>query len=208
MGKTDTRDREKSGRTAAAAQRNRDEQEDAEVNADASEYSPSDDRPEYAPRETRPAKSGGGLRIYKPGQGYYTRMGTVIGAAILIIAGAYFLYEDVGGQIDPKKNYALYLRYGLSVGWILGMAALTYWAVGLNRKASDFFIATEGEMKKVSWSSRKEVIRSTKVVIATVVLMAVLLFVVDVAFMQFFRAIGVLKAGPGLVEIFSGGKAQ
>lgn len=203
MGKTDMRDREKTGRAGSAAHRKR-EEEDAEVNADASDYLPSDDQPRYESREIRPAKGGSGLRIYKPTQGYYTRMGTVIGAAILIIAGAYFLYEDVGGQIDPKKGYALYLRYGLSVAWILGMGALVYWVVGTNRKANDFFIATEGEMKKVSWSSRKEVIRSTKVVIATVVLMATLLFVVDVMFMQFFRAIGVLKAGPGFLEIFSG----
>src|SRR5687768_2205124 len=204
MGKTDIRDREKRGRTPAVPHRDREEQEDSDVNADASDMSPSDDRSDYEARPVRPPKSGTGLRMYKPGQGYYTRMGTVIGAAILIIAGAYFLYEDVGGQIDPKKNYALYLRYGLSVGWILGMGALTYWLVGVNRKTNDFFIATEGEMKKVSWSSRKEVIRSTKVVIATVVLMATLLFVVDVMFMQFFRAIGVLKAGPGFWEIFSG----
>ena len=49
------------------------------------------------------------------------------------------------------------------------MCVLTYWVVGVNRKANDFFIATEGEMKKVNWSTRAEVIRSTKVVIVTVV---------------------------------------
>ncbi len=54
-------------------------------------------------------------------------------------------------------------------------------------------IATEGEMKKVSWSTRRELLGSTKVVIALTVLMAVLLFVVDLMFQSLFSSIGVLK---------------
>jgi preprotein translocase SecE subunit len=48
-------------------------------------------------------------------------------------------------------------------------------------------------MKKVSWSSRKEIISSTIVVIVTVIVMAVLLMVIDVAFSFLFYRIGVLK---------------
>ncbi|MFQ6049008.1 MAG: preprotein translocase subunit SecE [Phycisphaerae bacterium] len=54
-------------------------------------------------------------------------------------------------------------------------------------------IATEGEMKKVSWSTRREVIGSTKVVIAVVIMLAVMLFVVDTVFAVFFNFIDVLK---------------
>ncbi|MBU0718456.1 MAG: preprotein translocase subunit SecE [Planctomycetes bacterium] len=54
-------------------------------------------------------------------------------------------------------------------------------------------VATEGEMKKVSWSSKAEVIGSTKVVIMFTVLLAALLFVVDLVFQRFFTYIGVLK---------------
>jgi preprotein translocase subunit SecE len=63
----------------------------------------------------------------------------------------------------------------------------------VNRKSSDFMIATEGEMKKVSWSSRREVIGSTKVVILFTIALACFLFVVDLAFQTLFSAIGVLK---------------
>lgn len=73
------------------------------------------------------------------------------------------------------------------------MGVAVYWVVGLNRKANDFFIATEGEMKKVNWSSRQEVVRSTKVVIVTVFLLSVLLFLADVAFMETFSFIKVLE---------------
>ena len=54
-------------------------------------------------------------------------------------------------------------------------------------------IATQTEMKKVSWSSKREVIGATKVVILFTILLAALLFCVDLVFQFFFRGIGVLK---------------
>ena len=97
------------------------------------------------------------------------------------------------------------MQYGVAVGFMLAMGVLLYWVVGLNRKANDFFIATEGEMKKVNWSSRQEVVRSTKVVIVTVVLMGVFLFVVDLLFMEFFSSIEVLKTPSMLRKLFGHG---
>ncbi len=47
-------------------------------------------------------------------------------------------------------------------------------------------VAAEGEMKKVSWSSRKEIAVSTFIVIMVVILMAVLLGVTDLGFKMFF----------------------
>jgi preprotein translocase subunit SecE len=44
---------------------------------------------------------------------------------------------------------------------------------------ADFMIASEGEMKKVNWSSRREIMVSTIVVIVVVVIMAVLLGTAD-----------------------------
>ena len=48
-------------------------------------------------------------------------------------------------------------------------------------------------MKKVSWSSKREIMGSTKVVILFTLLMAFFLFLVDLLFQWFFSAIGVLK---------------
>ena len=50
-------------------------------------------------------------------------------------------------------------------------------------------IAAEGEMKKVSWSSRKEIAVSTSVVIALVIAMAVFLGLTDIIFELFFSEI-------------------
>jgi len=54
-------------------------------------------------------------------------------------------------------------------------------------------IATEGEMKKVNWSSRKEVFGATRVVIVMVLALASFLFVVNMAFIILFKSIKVLK---------------
>jgi preprotein translocase SecE subunit len=51
---------------------------------------------------------------------------------------------------------------------------------------ADFFIAAEGELKKVNWSSRKEVAVSTLVVIIVVVVMAALLGATDMVFQVIF----------------------
>ncbi|GAI13948.1 unnamed protein product, partial [marine sediment metagenome] len=51
---------------------------------------------------------------------------------------------------------------------------------------ADFMVAAEGEMKKVSWSSRKEIAVSTFIVIALVILLAIFLGVTDLGFQVFF----------------------
>ncbi|GAH65457.1 unnamed protein product, partial [marine sediment metagenome] len=51
---------------------------------------------------------------------------------------------------------------------------------------ADFMIAAEGEMKKVSWSSRREIAVSTFIVIVVVILVAMLLGVTDLSFRMFF----------------------
>ncbi len=149
-----------------------------------------------------PGRRGGGLRIYKPGQGYYTRLWTAVGGSVLIIWGAAALFEQLSSILDPDTAYYYPVSYGVATAFVLGMGGLLYWIVGLSRRPNDFFIATEGEMKKVSWSTRREVARSTKVVITTVLLMAVILFMADLVFMWFFSLIGVLKGFPGFRAFF------
>ena len=57
---------------------------------------------------------------------------------------------------------------------------------------ADFMISAEGEMKKVSWSSRREIAVSTAIVISVVVLMAVFIGAVDLGFYMFFnRVVGI-----------------
>jgi preprotein translocase SecE subunit len=155
------------------------------------------------PRDRAPA-GGMALRIYKPGQGYYTRLGTTIGIGVLSVCGSVFLRDELA-TLDMNAKYLLPVQYGVSFGFLVVMAAVIYWLVGRSRRANDFFIATEGEMKKVRWSTRKEVVKSTKVVIVAVILLGTFLFAADLLFMMFFSTINVLKGSPGLEQIFGGG---
>lgn len=155
--------------------------------------------------DRRAAPAGVGRRrffdIYKPGQGAYTRKGTAIGAGLLVLAGANFLYNELSVFRD-ERAWTLWLQAGIPLFVVVAFGLLTFWIVGVNRKACDFMIATEGEMKKVHWSSRREIFGSTKVVILFTVLLGLLLFIVDIFFMVFFSWIGVLREAPSILRMF------
>ena len=126
------------------------------------------------------------FRIYKPGQGKYTRLCTGFGGGLLTVIAAHEIYK----RLDVTDN--IYVQIFVPLGILIGVGLLIFWIVN-KQNAADFMIATEGEMKKVSWSSKQEIVGSTKVVIITTIFLAVLLFVVDLGFMWFFKQIGVLK---------------
>ncbi len=128
------------------------------------------------------------LEIYKKKQGKHTRLATFMSVMFIGAVGAYELSTALAAW--DATNIA-YVRYGVPVLAAGLLAWLMFWIV--NRpKTADFLIATEGEMKKVSWSSRKEVIGSTKVVMITTFILAVLLLAVDLVFQLAFQTIGVM----------------
>lgn len=88
----------------------------------------------------------------------------------------------------------LYIQAGAAALVILASAVFVYWLVALRPRANEFFIAVDNEMRKVNWSTRREIIGSTWVVIAVSVGIALTLFVVDNLFSTFFRWVGVLDA--------------
>lgn len=133
--------------------------------------------------------------LYKPGQGYWTRVMTAVGAGMIALAAAVWLWPQLGA-IRIQKFDVIYLQAGAASVIIVIATALIYWLVGLSHKAVEFFIATEGEMQKVNWSSRREVIGSTYVVIGVSLTIAAVLFITDLAFAKFFQVINVLQTSP------------
>ena len=94
----------------------------------------------------------------------------------------------------PQRIFdPLFLQAGGVAVLILIGAALIFYYVGAKPGSSEFLIATDGVMKKVNWSTRKDIIGSTWVVIIWSALIAGGLFVVDLAFSNFFKLIGVLE---------------
>lgn len=72
--------------------------------------------------------------------------------------------------------------------------AFTWWL--LNKETIvDFMGATETEMRKVNWPTKKEIIGSTWVVIFGTLFITAILFIVDFGFFALFTNIGILHAG-------------
>lgn len=136
------------------------------------------------------------FQIYKKGQGYYTRMGTAIGAGVLACGLADFVYDHL--NFDPDWTPGIWLKNGIPFLLLAACGVLIFWIAGANRRSCDFLIATDGEMKKVNWTSRKEIIAATKVVIVVTFITAMLLFLVDYFFMWGFSYIGVLRGGAAM----------
>ncbi len=90
--------------------------------------------------------------------------------------------------IDP-----LYVQGALAGLVLLIGAIIIFWVVGHKPTSAEFLIATDGEMKKVNWSTRREILGSTWVVIAASFILAAILYVVDLAFQWFFVSIDVLQ---------------
>jgi preprotein translocase subunit SecE len=139
------------------------------------------------------------FEIYKRGQGRNVRMGTVLGGGIIILSGMNYLWTQLE-ILDESQPWTIYVRAGVPILFLLVLGVVLFWFAGSNRKACDFLIATEGEMKKVSWSSKREIIGSTKVVILFTIMISTMLFVIDMAFILFFASVGVLKVQPEVLR--------
>ena len=148
------------------------------------------------------AKSGekapGYFTLYKRGQGYWTRMGTVIGAVLIGAFTAYNIYAQVPTFLPDKVITPTALKIAGSRRRRLcaSVCAAVAWHL-MNKPAHvDFLIATDSEMKKVNWTSRTELIGSTKIVIIFMFLVAIFLFAVDQIFGWAMYFIHVLKVSP------------
>ena len=127
--------------------------------------------------------------LYKPGQGYWTRVLSAIGAGTLVLAGVGWAW----GQMTRIRDNQVYWQAGMAAVVIAVFGTLIFWLLNKPRIA-DFMIATEVEMKKVNWPSRREIVVATAVVILGTILIALILFAIDIGFGALFIRIGVLEA--------------
>lgn len=134
------------------------------------------------------------LGMYKPEQGYWTRTCSAIAALALTGAGVMWSVNQVD-RFNLEASTAKTIQFVLG-GVVLAFGViLGYLLIYQRQRSAEFLIATEGEMKKVNWSSRREVMGSTWVVIFVSLSIAVILWLVDLGFSLFFRSVGLL--GPG-----------
>jgi preprotein translocase subunit SecE len=173
----------------------RGEEDERDEREDRDEKDDRDERIKAPSREPEVSRDRAGFfTIYKSGQGYWTRMGTAGGAALILIATSVWLYQNLPVWSDYLRDHRSVL-IGALVGFIAAFAILVHWT--MNRPiAADFLIATDSEMKKVNWTTKADLIGSTKVVILFTLAVTLLLFVVDLLFGYLFYFLGVLKTRP------------
>ena len=121
------------------------------------------------------------IRIYKAAQGRTLRLGTAIGLAVTDLTLCYFVGSLLQQYVPAGVAYKTYLVYAVPALAFCAMAVAEF--ILLNRPSVvDFLVATESEMKKVSWPSRAELLGSTGVVIMTVLVLAAFIFLADFLF--------------------------
>ncbi len=151
-----------------------------------------------------------GFVVHKRGQGMYARVSAMLVLGFAVFYGCMELYQS---DLMETLPVLVSLRY-LTVTW--GMAVVgTIFAVlvalvialtigfvtqrrrlkGLENKSLrfvDFLIDVEGELRKVAWPSRKQLVSATSVVLITTVLFAIFIFSVDQILHRFMRLAGIL----------------
>ncbi len=126
------------------------------------------------------------FNIYKRGQGKYTRLCSAFAVAIIAGLGCLQLYKKLEAvEWGLSRKAALWVATMVPAGLFVVFALLISWLIN-KASVADFMIAAEGEMKKVSWSSKQEIAVSTFIVIVFVIMMASLLGTTDLGFRTFF----------------------
>ncbi len=132
------------------------------------------------------------IGIYKKGQGYWTRMMSGIAAGLLIFMGASWLWKVMNFRIGAVET--VYVQAGAAVIFIGVLSVLVYYLIAVHKKVVDFLIATEGEMKKVNWSTRREIMGSTWVVIGLTFIVAAIIAFLDMTYSMIFQTLKVLDS--------------
>jgi preprotein translocase subunit SecE len=132
--------------------------------------------------------------VYKKSQGRITRQVTFAALAIVIALGGWRLSQQMLGFVSQSNAVQEFLRVGVPLILVL----FGWWAsfrLVNTPSFADFLIAVEAEMNKVTWPSRTELVRSSMVVILTILIMAAILYGYDLFWNAVLMAIGVLQGG-------------
>jgi preprotein translocase SecE subunit len=129
------------------------------------------------------------LTSYKRSQGMRVRRGTILGILALVGCGIYTMlhrnpllgdweldlpfFDDWSLVLLPARKYTLTLLFAVGGLWLA-------WRMVNYPTFADFLIATEAEMNKVSWTTRRRLVQDTIVVLTTVFLLTIFLLIVDV----------------------------
>ncbi|MCH2135302.1 MAG: preprotein translocase subunit SecE [Phycisphaerales bacterium] len=132
--------------------------------------------------------------IYKAGQGYWVRLMSAYAIGALMALGLVWLWKELDGMtmfgLEPTYVQVGFMLIAAVICGIIG-----WYLLGVHRGTVEFMVATEGEMRKVNWSTRQEISAATKVVILLTLFTALYCWAFDIGFASIFRWMTVLRAG-------------
>ncbi len=140
---------------------------------------------------------------YKANQGMRVRRGSILALLVLGACGIYTLLSHgaLGNdrlgvpnnwEMDlPFADVAIPIMYRVHYTIPLVLIGLMFWVSWrlVNWPVfADFLIATEAEMNKVSWTTRKRLFQDTIVVLVTVFLLTAFLFLMDILWINILKS--------------------
>jgi preprotein translocase subunit SecE len=131
--------------------------------------------------------------VYKKNQGRITRQVTFAAIAIVVALGGWRLSTYTFNLVAREGFLREFVHGGVPMLLVLAGWWIAFRLVNMPNFA-DFLIAVEAEMNKVTWPSRTELIRSSLVVIFTILLLAGVLYAYDLFWNALLMAIGVLQS--------------
>jgi preprotein translocase SecE subunit len=131
--------------------------------------------------------------IYKSGQGYWTRMMSAAALGLLAVLGALWIWDRWGTAAQNDRTVQ-YIVLAVALAFMAAVGVAMWWYLAHNHRSVEFLIATEGEMKKVNWSTKREIFGSTGVVIFTMMVISFFCFICDQLFALAFLYAGVLDS--------------
>lgn len=150
------------------------------------------------------------FQAYKSKQGLYARWTSFVSCALLFLFGVYRLYwsfptsDERWGTFSwawahnkwyetvlPLVDITVAVTPRLTITIACGAFCLILFAFLTFRheRISEFLIDTESEMRKVSWPTTKDVVKSSFAVIVMVILLGLFLYVSDIVLSTFFGRI-------------------
>jgi preprotein translocase subunit SecE len=126
--------------------------------------------------------------MYKRSQGRIARQVSFGAILLLVVVGAWRL----GGILQQNTATSSEVAWGIPVVLCLVGGWIAFRLVNLPSFA-DFLIAVEAEMNKVSWPTRTELIRSSIVVIFSILFLAAVLYGYDSFWAFLLSRLGVMR---------------
>lgn len=127
--------------------------------------------------------------LYKPSMGRIVRQVVFFTLLVIFIMAGWRLRTMLSME-NTTNGLTLFLAVSAVGAWF------SYRLVNYPRLA-DFLISVEGEMAKISWPTKTELIRSAIVVIVVMIILAVLLWLFDTIWFQLFTWLGIIPAADG-----------